>query len=260
MKLSVAIATYNEEENIKDFILNVKDLASEIIIVDGSSTDKTREIAEKLGAKVVKTSNKPIFHINKQMAIDKTKNGWILQLDADERLESNLKKEILTTIKKKKSKDAYYIPRKNFFLGKFLKKSGQYPDYKIRLFKKGKAYLPCKSVHEDMVVKGKIGYLKNDLLHFTVPNFSRYLVNSNRYTDLTAREYKDQNLKIGLASFLNYLFLKPAILFLKIYVRHKGFQDGFPGFVFASLSALHLPISFIKYWELKRKRKHENSH
>ncbi len=252
MKLSIAVATYNEQSNIKDFILNVKDIASEIIIVDGSSTDRTAETAKKLGAKVFKTTNKPMFHINKQLAIDKTGSDWILQLDADERLNSAIKKEILETIKKKDGKDAYFLPRKNFFLGRFLKKGGQYPDYKLRLFKKDKAFLPCKSVHEEMTVTGTVGYLKNDLLHFTAPNFSRYLTNSNRYTDLTAREYLAKNIKIGYPSLFNYLFIKPSILFLKIYLRHKGFQDGLPGFIFATFSALHVPISYIKYWQIKQ--------
>jgi glycosyltransferase involved in cell wall biosynthesis len=255
MKLSIAAATYNEEANIKDFILNCQNIATEIIVVDGSSTDKTATIARQLGAKIYQTTNKPIFHLNKQMAINKAKSPWILQLDADERLSPELKKEILTIIKDKKSKEAYCLPRKNFFLGKFLKKGGQYPDYKIRLFKKNKAYLPCKSIHEDMIVKGKIGYLKNDLLHFTAPTFSRYLQNSSRYTDLTAQEYLSKNLKVNIPSFLNYLFFKPLSLFIKIYLRHKGYQDGFPGFVFALFSALHIPIAYIKFWEIKEKQK-----
>lgn len=259
-KISVAIATYNEEENIGVCLEAVKDWVDEIIVVDGSSTDKTVEIAEKYGAKVVITTNKPMFHINKQMAIDKTKGNWILQLDADEIVGEELKKEILAIARcplpesrqatlRESPSVAYYLPRKNFFLGHWLRKGGQYPDYVIRFFKRGQAYLPCQSVHEQMKVKGRIGYLKGHLLHYSVPTFSRYLTNANRYTSLTAQEMAQQKISINLLSISYYLLAKPLWTFLSIYFRHKGFYDGFPGFVFALFSGLHHPLAFMKYWE-----------
>ena len=125
MSLSVALATYNEEKNLPSCLEAVKDWVEEIVIADGSSTDKTREIAQKYGARVIKTTNKPIFHINKQMAIDACRGDWILQLDADEIVEPSLKKEILTVIKKGSDFDAFSLPRKNFFLGRWLSKGGQ---------------------------------------------------------------------------------------------------------------------------------------
>lgn len=145
---------------------------------------------------------------------------------------------------------AYYLPRKNYFLGRWLKKGGQYPDYVIRFFKRGRAYLPCKSVHEQMKVKGKVGYLRGHLLHYSVPTFSRYLTNANRYTSLTAQEMVKQKISIDLLSIIYYLLVKPLRTFFLIYFRHKGFLDGFPGFVFALFSALHWPIAYVKYWEL----------
>jgi len=254
MKLSVVLATFNEEENIGACLRAVRQLADEIIIVDGQSTDKTVKIAKKYGAKVFITTNKPIFHINKQMAIDKAKGEWILQLDADEVVSPELKKEILRIIAgpRRSLPVAYYLPRKNFFLGRWLKKGGQYPDYVIRFFEKGKAYLPCKSVHEQMKVIGKVGYLRNPLLHYTAPTFSRYLTNANRYTSLTAKEFKKNKLPVNFFTSMRYIVIAPVKTFFSLYCRHKGFLDGFPGFVFALFSGLHWPIAYMKYWEMKK--------
>lgn len=253
MKLSIAIAAFNEEENIGRVLSSVKDLADEIIVVDGSSTDKTVEIAKKFGAKVTITDNPPIFHINKQKAIDQCSGDWIFQLDADEEITLELAGEIKEIVKKGSQFSAFWIKRKNYFLGRCLKKGGQYPDPVIRFFKKGKARLPCKSVHEQMEVEGEIGWLKNDMLHFSVPTFSRYLTNSNRYTTLTAMEFKERNLPLNLFTTIIYIIVVPLKIFLNIYFRHKGFMDGFPGFIFALFSGLHFPTAYIKYWELTKK-------
>jgi glycosyltransferase involved in cell wall biosynthesis len=257
IKLSVAIATYNEEKNISRCLKAIKGIADQIIVVDGSSTDKTREIAEKQGAEVTKTTNKPIFHINKQMAIDRCQGDWILQLDADEVVTKELKKEISAIINKPLSVidyAAYNIPRKNFFLGKWLRKTGQYPDPVIRFFKNGKARLPCKSVHEQMEVDGKVGRLRGHLFHYPYPSFSEYLVKSNRYTSLTAKKLLDLGKKPNFWQFLKAYF-RFEITFWTLYLRHKGFIDGFPGFVFSAYSALHHITAYIKFWEKYKKKK-----
>lgn len=252
MKLSIAIATYNEQDNIKSCINSVKDIASEIIVVDGNSSDKTVSIATDLGARVIKEKNRKNFHINKQIAIDACRNDWILQLDADERVSEELSKEILNILSSNinDQPEAFRINRRNFFLGRWMKKGGMYPDSVIRLFKKGKAKLPQKTVHELMEVDGHTGTLENDLLHIADPTFSRYLIRSNRYTTLQAEEWRKQGkLGTGIFTILDYFAWKPTIRFLTIYLRHKGFIDGFPGFVFAVYSGLHLTTSYIKYWE-----------
>lgn len=251
MKLSVVIATFNEEKHISKCLKSIKDIADEIIVVDGSSEDKTREIARSLGAKVTITQNLPMFHTNKQMAIDKAKGDWILQLDADEVVDEELRREITKVINKDSKYSAFLLKRKNFFLGKWLKKGGQYPDPVIRLFKRGKAHLPQKSVHEQMKVDGEVGKLQGHLLHYTAPTFSRYLTNANRYTFLTAEEMKNDKVKISFFNILKYIITKPLITFLSLYIRHKGFMDGFEGFIFALFSALHWPIAYMKYWEFQ---------
>lgn len=247
--LSVVLATYNEAGNLKHCLESVKPIASEIIIVDGQSTDDTVKVAKKLGAKVYSTTNKPNFHINKQMAIDKAKDDWILQLDADEVIPKVLADEITATIASNPAQNAFWINRKNYFLGKFLTKGGQYPDPVIRLFRRGKAHLPAQHVHEQMAVNGQLGTLKQPMLHYTAPTFSRYLTNSNRYTSLTALDLANKHLPINLITAFNYMITKPLSTFFSIYLRHKGFLDGFPGFVFAFFSGLHHSIAYMKYWE-----------
>jgi len=283
-KISVVLAVFNEEDNLADCLESVKSLADEIVVVDGGSVDKTVEIAKKFKAKIIETDNPLIFHINKQKAIDAATGDWIMQLDADERVTSELKKEILKVVSLKSDEiearqidsakkrlferhqkvvekrdgkkgnykgevAAFFVPRKNYFLGRYLMHGGVYPDGVIRLFKKGKAYFPCKSVHEQIEIKGRVAWLENDLVHMADPTFSRYLARSNRYTTLTAEEYKKDEVGTGIISKFKYMKLFPILRFLELFIRHKGFMDGFAGLVFSYYSALHIKTSYIKYWE-----------
>ncbi len=252
--LSVTLATYNESKNIVRCLEAIKDIAIEIIVVDGQSQDNTVTLIKKFkNAKVISTTNKPMFHLNKQMGISACKGDWILQLDADEVVTPNLKKEINSILDKNPDtivENGFWIPRKNYFLGSFLTKGGQYPDYTIRFYKNGKAHLPCENVHEQAVVDGQVGFLKNDLEHYADTSFSLYLLRANRYTTLLAQELKDKQVKINFSSFLNYYIVKPCWWFFKTYIRHRGYVDGLAGFAFSYFSALRFPIAYNKYYEL----------
>ncbi|MBI2326127.1 glycosyltransferase family 2 protein [Candidatus Collierbacteria bacterium] len=273
MKLTVTLATFNEEANLARCLTAVKDLADEIIVVDGSSTDRTREIAKRFGAKVIKTTNPPVFHINKQKANDLAQGDWILQLDADETVTRQLNKEIKNLLAGKSfgydswaspikrlfgrritpllvPAAAYYLPRHNYFLGRYLRNAGQYPDPVIRLFQRGKAHLPAKDVHEQMAVAGSIGWLTGELDHFATPDFSRYLMRENRYSSLAAVDLKNSGVEVSILNTINYLFIKPFGTFLSLYFRYRGFMDGFPGFVFSLYSGFHHAFSYMKLWEL----------
>ena len=283
MKLSVVLATRNEEENIGRCLQSVKDIADEIIVFDEYSTDKTKKIAESFGVKVYLEPHHDIFHITKQKAIDMAKGEWVLQMDADEVITKELAKEITEVInmsneeilnRKPKSeklqqlferhqrlieerdgkidKDndevvAFFIPRRNMFLGKPLIHAGVYPDPAIRLIKKSKAYLPAKSVHEIMKIEGKIAWLYNDMEHYDSPTLKRYLWRLNRYTDLIANELKEDRAHKNLFAFIDYVFLKPTYTFLSLFLRHKGFIDGANGFLWSFFSALRFPIAYFKY-------------
>jgi len=252
IKLSVTLAVYNEEKFLGRCLDSIKDIADEIIVVDGKSMDKTTDIAKKYKAKIITTTNKANFHINKKMANDNASGEWILQLDADEVVSPELKKEIKETVGSNPLENGFWIPRANFFLGKFLKKGGAHPDYTLRLYRKSFGNLPAKSVHEQAVVEGKLGFLKNNLLHYNNPTFGIYIEKRlNRYTDLMAKEVK--------GGFVRNVFWNPLFDsrqgFLFIYFRHLGFLDGFPGFVWALFSALHFPIAYFKSVEKKYARK-----
>jgi glycosyltransferase involved in cell wall biosynthesis len=274
--LSIVLAVYNEEKNIKLALDSdvVRNIANEIIVVDGSSTDKTREIAKKLGARVIKTTNKPNFHINKQMAMDEAKGDLVLQLDADEVVDKKLGKFVSSINKKieelkKDDKDwaknwkktnpvAWKIPRKNLFLGSWLKKGGQYPDPVIRLYINGYAKLPQKDVHEQMKVDGNVGWAKGHFLHYANPTFSDYLRKFNTYTKFKAQQLDEAKTKVSFANGITYIIFKPLKTFLQLFVRHRGYVDGIPGFVFAAMSGFHHLVAYLILWEIKEKRKKKN--
>lgn len=276
MKLSVSLLAINDEVNIQKCLDSIKSIADEIIVaVDDLTSDRTFEAAKKYTQKVFWVPHLDNFHINKQKANEKATGDWVLQLDADEIVTPELKKEIkdllagksfgydswVSPIKRllgKKPKPlmapaaAYYLPRRNFFLGRYLKHAGQYPDPVIRLFQNGKARLPAKDVHEQMGVDGVVGYLKSELDHYATPDFGRYLSRENRYSSLAAGKLREAGIKITIFNTINYSFFKPAMTFFSLYIRYRGFLDGFPGFVFSLYSGFHHAFSYMKLWELYR--------
>lgn len=264
MMISAVLAVFNEERHLERCLSPLRGWIDEIVIVDGGSTDRTVEIARKYTDRIIETDNPPMFHINKQKGLDSARGTWILQLDADEVVSEDLKEEILQVIndrrlRMKDEKDdslilnhkslinGYYIPRRNYFWGHFMKKGGQYPDYVIRLVKRGKAKFPCVSVHEQISVDGEVGYLKNPLLHYSYETPKDYWTKADTYTSLTANDLKEKHVPISFASWFYYMVRKPVETFFSIFVRHKGFVDGIYGFTFAYWSALHFPIAYNKY-------------
>jgi glycosyltransferase involved in cell wall biosynthesis len=278
MKLTLALITFNEEKNIHYPLDSAYDIADEVVLIDGGSTDKTIEIVKSYGdkVKVFEVDNPPNFLQNKQRAIEKATGDWILQLDADEALSSELKEEIRVILSKAKNPvnsiedsqrdpsvspqddntfSGYMIPRKNSFLGRYLMKGGVYPDYVLRLYKREGAYFELKNVHENVKVPGEVGYTKEALLHFADPDFERYLTRWNRYTTFDAMLLSKEKNSLGLTDFISYFFIQPVWTFFMIYVRHKGFQDGFPGFVWALFSSIRFWAIYVKAWQNVRVKK-----
>jgi (heptosyl)LPS beta-1,4-glucosyltransferase len=282
IKLSVVLATRNEEANIGRCLDSVRGIADEIIVVDEHSKDKTREIAESKGAQVFLEEHHDIFHVTKQKALDKAKGEWILQLDADEVVTASLAKEIKEVIQMsdadilsrkisgrqgrlfrkhteliekrdgpigiKNGKVAgFFIPRKNIFLGMPLIHAGVYPDGVIRLVRRGVASFPQVSVHEQIVLRGEVSWLTEDLEHYDSPTFKRYLSRANRYTDLTASEFKEKRTGKNPITFIYFSLIKPGFVFLNLYIRHLGFLDGAAGFIWSFFSAIHFPVAYFKY-------------
>lgn len=256
--ISVVIATYNEEKNIQRCLNSIKDLADEIVVVDAKSRDKTVDIAKKFHAKILIIDNSPIFHKNKQFGLDKAEGEWILQLDADEEVTNTLKQEIIKTLKQNKEINGYYIPRRNYFLGKFMNKGGLYPDSVIRLIRKDKGYFPCKSVHEQIQVDGKVDFLKQPLLHYSYPDLTTYLMKANRYTTLASEELFENGVRLTLKNTLIYCLFKPFQTFIDIFIRHGGFIDGFHGLIWAILSGSHYFIAYAKLMGRSDNYEHRN--
>ncbi len=253
--ISVVLATHNEEKNLEKCLASVTNFADEIIVVDGESSDGTVQLATRLGAKVINTTNKPNFHINKQLAMDAANGDLILQLDADEVVDEKLTQFIQKLAHTTTDEVAWWIKRKNYFMGKFLQKGGQYPDPVIRLYRKGKAHLPQKDVHEQMVVDGKIGWADGHLLHYSNPTFAEYLRKFNTYTSFKAQQLFDSGVQITIVNSITFLFWKPVATFFSMYIRHKAFlTDGIPGFTFAVFSGLHHFIAYLKLWEMYDQR------
>lgn len=258
--ISVVLAIRNESHNLRRCLESVKKFADEIIVVDGESTDDSVEVARSLGAKVIKATHQKNFHINKQKAMDAAKGELILQLDADEVVDKELAAFITTlhrqritvpaqALTSKTEPVAWWIKRKNLFLGAFLKKGGQYPDPVIRLYLNGFAKLPQKDVHEQMKVDGHVGWAEGHLIHYSNPTFQEYLRKFNVYTSFKADQLFHDQVSISFSSAVKHLFWLPLTTFFLLYFRHKGFVDGVPGFMFAYWSALHHVVAYLKLWE-----------
>lgn len=243
--LTVALAVYNEASYIGRCLSSIASIADEIVVVDGTSTDNTPQLAKDMGAHVIVTPNLPMFHINKQKALDASHGDWILQLDADEVVDTHLCEEIRDIIKDPHSFDAYDIPRRNYFLGDWLRKGGQYPDRVIRLFRRGKGKFPKKSVHEQIEISGSLGHLRNPLDHYSYVSVSQYWKKSSSYIKLTAEELVTERNHRSIGVALSYLVIRPTMTFLALYIRHKGFMDGWRGFVYALFSAMHFPKAYL---------------
>jgi len=241
-KLSVIIISKNEEENIRDCLLSVY-WADEIVIVDSFSNDKTIEIAKEYTDKVFQKEWMG-YGRQKNLALEKATGDWVLNIDADERVTKELAQEIKEAIQKNQY-DGYYIPNKAYFLGKWMRHSGWYPDYHLRLFKRGKGKFTERMVHEAVQVEGEKSYLKSTINHFTAKSLSEYLRRMDKYAKLTIEE------KGGRAGWQK-IFFHPLFTFFKMYIIKRGFLDGMHGLI---LDLCHSYYTFSKYARLWEKQK-----
>lgn len=254
MTLSLALVTFNKDTYVLDTIKSAYDWVDEIIVVYVSPDKKIDHIKDLDTDKKITfhfKDNPPMFHINKQKALELCTKEWILQLDSDEVVSSALKDEILSTIGNYQEGKpvAYWMPRLNYFLGRPLRKGGQYPDKTIRLYRNGVAHFPCLTVHEQVAVDGPIGDLKNDLLHYPYPTFRTYLEKWARYGAFEGDRANIEAFELGFSSLISYFFIKPFIWFMSTYFRHRGYTDGFPGFVFSLFSAIRYWLEYIAMYE-----------
>lgn len=248
-KLSVTIITFNEERNIKDCLESVK-WADEIVVVDSGSSDKTVEICKDFTDKI-------FFHPwigmkeQKQYAVNKASNLWIFSIDADERLTDAIEDFILQELKNP-SYDGYRFPRQNYFLGKWMKHGGWYPDMVLRFFNRDKGYFGGINPHDKVIIKsGRIKTVPFPLVHNTYNSISQYLIKQNLYSSVSAME----RVKAGKKAMPLLIPVKTVWKFVETYFIKWGIMDGFHGFVAAMGATYSTFLKCVKIWELSGKKK-----
>ena len=247
-KLSIAIITYNEEENIRRTLESVS-WADEIIVVDSGSTDKTIAICRKYTDKVFHQDWLG-FARQKNFAIDKTSGDWVLSLDADEPIEPALADEVKNIISSSQSLDGYWVPRRTFFLGKEIKHGGWYPDRNLRLFRRGKGEFEERVVHETIRVRGVVGKTKHAILHFAYPDLASYLSSINKYSTLAVKAMGEKSISKFRIGWINILF-RPFLTFIYKYFIRLGFLDGKYGLVLNLFHSCYVFAKYAKAWEYK---------
>jgi glycosyltransferase involved in cell wall biosynthesis len=238
MKITATIITLNEERNIARAIESLR-CSDEILIVDSGSTDRTVELAGNLGVRVLEAGWLG-FAAQKNFAAEQATHDWILSLDADEALSEALEAEIWNLKKSGPKFDAYTMPRLARYLGRWIYHSGWYPDRKVRLYHRDKAKWVGDFVHESVQVRGRVGHLESNILHFTCESLSEHVKTMDRYTTLAAQELAARKVKVPMSR----LIVDPAWTFLKSYLLQRGFLDGPEGLTIAHMAACY---TFLKY-------------
>ena len=238
MKISATIITLNEERNIARAMESLR-CCDEIVVIDSNSTDRTCEIAANLGARVIENPF-PGYAKQKNFASEQASHDWILSIDADEALSEALEAEIWQIKKHGPEYDSYTFPRLAQYLGRWILHGGWHPDRKVRLFDRRKAEWVGDYVHESVKVRGRVGHLEGNLLHFTCDSLSEHLRTLDRYTTLAAQQLIDQKRKIGWTELL----LDPPWTFVRTYFFQRGFLDGAEGLAIAYMAAYY---NFSKY-------------
>ena len=243
-KISSVIICKNEERNIEACLKSIQ-WVDEIIVIDAESTDKTVEIAKKYTDKIFIRKWEG-FSNQRKFGLEQCAGEWVFPMDADERCTEELKKEILEVINSRTHIAGFKIPRKSFYRNYWIKYCGWYPGYQMRLFRREKAKVTDRLVHEGYVVDGEEGLLHNDLLHYTISSIKEYIEKINHYTDLQAIEKS----KRGRVGFWD-LILRPIAAFLSEYIGRKGFLDGIPGIIICHFNLITNILTYTKIWEMQ---------
>jgi len=252
VKLSVVFITQDEEKNLPGTLESVlplvRDGRGEIIVVDSGSTDRTLEIARSYGAKIFSEPWKG-FAGQKNSAMEKASGDWVLQLDADEPLEPELASEIEVAVNSQPNLQGFWIPRKNFFLGRWIKHGGFYPDPKLRLIRRGAGKFEEHGAHPTIKVSGPTGHLKHALVHDAYPTLRGYIDHMNSYSSMGATVAVGK----GHGSFsVADIVLRPWLTFIYNYFFRLGFLDGREGLLLHLYHAVYVSWKYAKVWELAR--------
>ena len=246
-KVSVTIITLNEAAHIADAI-NSASWADEVIVVDSGSTDKTVEISQDLGATVSHRSWTGYVD-QKNYATRLASYDWIFSLDADERIPEALATEAREILENSPMRHGYRMPRVTFHLGKWIRTTDFYPDYQLRLYDRRSGRWEGRYVHESVKIDGPIGYLKNELQHYSFRDLQDQINRINHYTTLAAKQMYESGKR---ARFID--LFQPDAAFIRNYLLRRGFLDGKVGFYISAIQAYSVGLKFLKLWELQNQR------
>jgi glycosyltransferase involved in cell wall biosynthesis len=249
-KLSVVIITHNEEENIPRCIGSVKDLADEILVVDSFSADRTVEICNSKGCKVIPHQFEG-YGQQKQFGVEQAGNDWVLSLDADEVVTDELKQEIRILMQN----DAilhggYQIPFSLFYMGRILRYSGTGNEFHLRLFNRTRGKFTIVKVHEGVEVNGSVGILKGKIIHYSYRDLFHHLQKINTYSTQAAEENTTRGRKVSKA----WIVFKFPVSFFIFYILKRGIFDGYPGFLWSFFSAFYGLMKMAKTIEIQEKK------
>lgn len=256
MSISVCIITHNEEANLPRTLASVR-WVDEIIVVDSGSTDRTCAIAREFGARVYVEEWKG-FAAQKNSALDKGASDWILSLDADEEVSDELKQSIQKfavspSANPSEAKNGYRMARRNFFLGRWMKHGGFYPDRKLRLWRRGAGLFEDRPVHETAAVSGTIGTLAGDLIHHAYPTLDEYIEHMNRYSSLGAElTVASGKSNTDIFSFIGNVVVRPKLAFFYNFIIRLGFLDGREGLLQHLYHHTYVSWKYAKAWEQTR--------
>lgn len=254
-KLSVVVSAYNEERNIEKCLKSVT-FADEIILVDNQSSDKTKKIASKYTKKIFTRANNIMLNKNKNFGFTKAGGDWILSLDADEQVTMELRKEILQVIKAETEINGYWIPRKNIIFGKWIEHSIWWPDYQLRLFRRGKGRFPERHVHEYIEVKGQTEKLVYPLMHDNYTSISQFIQKMDRvYSENEVESYILKRKRVEWQDAVIF----PLKDFMKTFFAQGGYKDGLHGLVLSILQAFYAEVVFAKIWERQKFTEYNSS-
>jgi glycosyltransferase involved in cell wall biosynthesis len=245
--VTVTVVTWNEEERLRRCLESVT-WADEIVVVDAGSDDKTVETARAYTTRVL---IRPWdgFARQKNFALEHATGDWVLSLDADEEVTPELRDEIRRVVGGEEASVGFAVPRRNIFWGRWLRHGRLYPDWQVRLFRRGRGRFVDRAVHESVEIEGPVGRLRGALVHHSYRDVADFVARTNRYTALAADDAIRSGRSVGAVD----LVVRPLARFVSMYVVHRGFLDGWRGFVLAVLYAYYVFIRSAKIWERARR-------
>ncbi len=247
-RLSVYVIAYNDEPNMRACLESVAGWGDELLVVDSHSIDRTAAISREFTDKVYQVDFKGFGDLRNQ-AVAHCSHEWVFSLDTDERMTPELREEIQRLLDREPEADAYFVPRKNYFLGRWIKHCGWYPDYRQpQLFRKSRFRYREEVVHEGFDLDGRVGYLRSPVVQIPFRDLDQYLIKMNRYSTLMAGRMAESGRQFHLHQLVSHPFFTVA----KMYVGRAGFLDGFPGLILSILYGYYTLVKYAKLWELSQ--------